>query len=90
MKSSIVIGPIKTSKRDNQRHILIQDRLSKMKTGNYFEISGISSKQEANNLRSQLQYFSKKKGITISTSMPNSNTLMVQRVKSETKSPVGV
>ncbi len=90
MKSSIVIGPIKKAKREDQRHVVIQDRLSKMKNGNYFEISGISSKNEINSIRASLSYFSKKRGIKISTNLTNTGVLRVEKLKSETKSPVGV
>jgi hypothetical protein len=86
MKSTIVIGPIHRAKRQTKRFSILRDRVSKMKTGNYFEISGISDKKEAGNIRASLTYLSKTEKVKISTTLSGS-VLRVEKVKdlSETK-----
>jgi hypothetical protein len=80
MKNSIVIGPIQKAKRTDSRHRILKDRLTKMQLGNYFEISGISGKQEATNIRAALSYISKRENVKIATVLTGS-TLRVERVK---------
>lgn len=80
MKSSIVIGPIQRAKKTDARHLILKDRLVKMKVGNYFEISGISGNREATNIRASLSYISRKEKIKIITAL-NGPVLRVERVK---------
>jgi hypothetical protein len=84
MKNSIVIGPIKKNRPTTERASILKDRLTKMKVGNFFEISGISSKSDAMNIRASLGYFSKKENIKLSTSL-NDGVLTVERIKSSSK-----
>jgi ABC-type molybdate transport system substrate-binding protein len=55
--------------------------MTKMKIGNFFEISGITSTTEARNIRASLQYFSKKENVKVMTSFSGS-VLRVERIKS--------
>ena len=92
MKSSIVIGPIQRVKKSDARHQVLRDRLNKMRVGNYFEISKISSNKEAANLRASLCYIAKKENVRISTVL-NGSVLRVEKVRSariETKKTEGV
>lgn len=81
MKNSIVIGPIQKAKPMTERAVILDQRLSKMKVGNYFEVTGLSSKTDVLNFRASISYFSKKKKIKVSTMMEN-GILRVERVKS--------
>jgi hypothetical protein len=81
MKNSIVIGPIQKAKPMTERSVILDQRLSKMKVGNYFEVTGLSSKTDVLNFRASINYFSKKKKIKVSTMMEN-GILRVERVKS--------
>lgn len=87
MKNSIVIGPIQKAKKTDTRHNILTDRLSKMKVGNYFEITGISAKADAQNIRASICYVSKKEGVKVATQL-NGSVLRVERIKAsrETKS----
>jgi hypothetical protein len=80
MKNSIVIGPIQKAKRVTERSTILDNRLSKMKIGNFFEVTGLSGKEEVRNFRASVQYFSKKKGIQVTTSVTK-GVLRVQRIK---------
>jgi hypothetical protein len=85
MKNSIVIGPVQKAKPTAERTIIINDRLSKMKIGNFFEVTGLSTKSEVMNFRASVQYCSKKRDIRVATTMEN-GILKVERVKaSKTK-----
>ena len=81
MKKSIVIGPIQKAKPMTERAPILEQRLSKMKVGNFFEVTGLSGKTEILNFRASVGYFSKKNSIRVSTSMVN-GVLKVERVKS--------
>lgn len=81
MKNSIVIGPVQKAKSVAERTSIINDRLSKMKVGNFFEVTGLSNKSEVMNFRGSVMYLSKKKDIRVATSMSN-GILKVERVKS--------
>jgi hypothetical protein len=81
MKKSIVIGPIQKAKPMTERASILEQRLSKMKVGNFFEVTGLSDKNEVLNFRASISYFSKKKSVRVSTSMVN-GVLKVERVKS--------
>lgn len=90
MKNSIVIGPIQKAKPMTERASILDQRLSKMKVGNYFEVTGLSSKTDVLNFRASVSYFSKKKKIKVSTMMEN-GILRVERVKpSKTNQPARV
>lgn len=80
MKNSIVIGPIQKAKPMTERAAILDQRLSKMKVGNYFEVTGLSNKTDVLNLRASISYFSKKKKIKVSTMMEN-GILRVERIK---------
>jgi hypothetical protein len=80
MKNSIVIGPIQKAKPMTERASILDHRLSKMKVGNYFEVTGLSNKKDVLNFRASVSYFSKKKKIQVSTMMDN-GILRVERVK---------
>ena len=82
MKSSIKIGPIQKAKPTDDRASIISDRISKMKVGNFFEVTGLSTKTDVLNFRASIQYFSKKKEVRVITSMKN-GVLKVERVKSD-------
>ena len=81
MKNSIVIGPIKKASPKTPRAHIINDRLSKMKVGNFFEVTGLSTKNEVINLRGTVGYFAKKNNIKTITNMID-GVLRVERVKS--------
>jgi len=81
MKNSIVIGPIQKAKPMTQRASILDQRLAKMKVGNFFEVTGLSNKNDVSNFRASIQYFSKKRDVKVSTSMVN-GVLKVERVKS--------
>jgi hypothetical protein len=81
MKKSIVIGPIQKAKPMTERASILEQRLSKMKVGNFFEVTGLSDKNEVLNFRASVCYFSKKNSVRVSTSMIN-GVLKVERVKS--------
>jgi len=81
MKKSITIGPIQTASPKTERTSVLNQRLSKMKVGNFFEVTGLSSKTDIVNFRSSVIYFSKKKNIRVSTAMVD-GVLRVERVKS--------
>jgi hypothetical protein len=81
MKNSIVIGPIKRSVAKVNRKSVLNERLSKMKVGNFFEVTGLATKQDVVNFRGSVGYFSKKNNIRVITKMEG-NTLIVERVKS--------
>jgi uncharacterized protein (DUF2249 family) len=89
MKNSIVIGPIKKAKPEDRRHVIIRDRITRMKIGNFFEITGLKTEKDVSNIRVSLSYHSKKEGVKVSTTY-NGGVLRVEKVRSETKSPVGV
>ena len=85
--TSIKIGPIKkapkSAKPVNPSSVIsetIKQRLTTLKVGNFFEISGIESPKEVINLRGIVCYHSKRKGIKFSTYYDN-GTLTVERVK---------
>ena len=84
--TSIKIGPVKKApkaqKSTNSSVIseTIRQRLTTLKVGNFFEITGISSPKEVTNLRGIVCYHSKRKGIKVSTSYDN-GILIVERVK---------
>jgi len=80
MKSSIVIGPIQKVKRVDHRHQVLRERLTKMQVGNYFEISGISGKNEASNIRAAVFYISKRENVKVTTVL-NDGVLRVERIK---------
>ncbi len=81
MKKSIVIGPIQKAKPMTERASILEQRLSKMKVGNFFEVTGLSDNKEVLNFRASVQYFSKKNSVRVATSMVN-GVLKVERVKS--------
>jgi hypothetical protein len=81
MQNSIKIGPIQKGRPTPQRHSLIKERLTKMKVGNFFEISGFSQKSEILNIRASIGYFSKKENVKVSTSVKN-GVLRVEKIKS--------
>jgi hypothetical protein len=81
MKNSIVIGPIQKAKPMTERASILDQRLAKMKVGNFFEVTGLSNKTEVLNFRASVGYFSKKNNVKVSTSMVN-GVLKVERVKS--------
>jgi hypothetical protein len=81
MKNSIVIGPIQKTKPMTERASILNQRLSKMKIGNFFEVTGLSDKTEVLNFRASVNYFSKKNSVNVTTSMVN-GILKVERVKS--------
>lgn len=81
MTKSIVIGPIQKAKPMTERATILEQRLSKMKVGNFFEVTGLSNKNEVLNFRASIGYFSKKNSVRVSTSMVN-GVLKVERVKS--------
>jgi hypothetical protein len=81
MNSKIVIGPIQKPKPQTERSSVLNERMSKMKVGNFFEVSGLSTKSEILNFRASVQYASKKKNIRVVTNMA-SGVLRVERVKS--------
>jgi hypothetical protein len=81
MKKSIVIGPIQKAKPTTERASILEHRLSKMKVGNFFEVTGLSDKAEVLNFRASVSYFSKKNSVRVATSMVN-GVLKVERVKS--------
>ena len=81
MKNSIVIGPIQKAKPVTERASLLNQRLSKMKVGNFFEVTGLSTRTEVLNFRASVNYFSKKNSVNVTTAMIN-GVLKVERVKS--------
>jgi hypothetical protein len=83
MQTSIKIGPIQKGKvnRVSNTNSILKDRLSKMKNGNYFNISGLSSRSEVNNIRAAISYLSKKESVQVTTTMKN-GVLLVQKIKS--------
>ncbi|CAB4174028.1 hypothetical protein UFOVP1247_333 [uncultured Caudovirales phage] len=81
MENSIKIGPIRKARPTLVRSTIIQDRITKMKVGNFFEISGIISTAEARNMRALLQYHSKKENVKVTTALTGS-ILRVERIKS--------
>lgn len=81
MKNSIVIGPIQKTKPMTERASILNQRLSKMKIGNFFEVTGLSEKNDVLNFRASVNYFSKKNSVNVATSMVN-GILKVERVKS--------
>lgn len=92
MKNSIVIGPIQKAKKTDSRNRILRERLTKMQLGNYFEISGISNKKEAANIRASLFHIAKKENVKVMTVLTGT-TLKVERVKKgrvETKSTSAV
>jgi hypothetical protein len=80
MKSSIVIGPIQKAKPVAERSTILSERLSKMKVGNFFEVSGLSDKNDVQAIRASLQYFSKKRNIRVATVL-SGEKLRVERIK---------
>jgi len=81
MKNPVVIGPIQKAKLVTERASILDQRLSKMKVGNFFEVSGLSTKRDILNFRASINYFSKKNNVQVSTVVTN-GVLKVQRVKS--------
>ena len=84
MKNSITIGPIQKANPTNERASILRDRFTKMKVGNFFEISGISSKSDAMKIRASLGYISKRENIKFATSL-NGKILKVERIKFSAK-----
>lgn len=84
MQKSIVISPIKKARPTNTYSAILSDRMSKMKIGNFFEISGLSSKTDVRNMRAAVSYVSKKEKVKVTTSLIE-NVLKVERVKSPVK-----
>ncbi|CAB4174184.1 hypothetical protein UFOVP972_24 [uncultured Caudovirales phage] len=81
MKNTIVIGPIQKAKPVTERASILDNRLSKMKVGNFFEIVGLSNKTDLVNFRASINYFSKKNNVKVATTLVN-GVLVVERVKS--------
>lgn len=81
MKNTVVIGPIQKAKTMPERASILNQRLSKMKVGNFFEVTGLSSKENILSFRSAVFYFSKKHNVEVVTSTIN-GVLKVERVKS--------
>ncbi len=81
MQNSIKIGPIRKARPTLARSTIIQDRIAKMKIGNFFEISGVISTIDARNIRALLQYHSKKEQVKVATSL-TAGVLRVERIKS--------
>jgi hypothetical protein len=87
MKSSITVGPIQATKAKvakNQSYEKIRKQMNSMKVGNFFEVSGLSSTKEVKALRGAIQYFSKKDGVKVTTSMSGSK-MAIEKVKSSSK-----
>lgn len=82
MKKSITVGPIKKSAvvADKAVSSIIKDRLTNLKVGTFFEISGLSSKKDIVNTRGVVSYYAKKKNIKFSTSF-SEGVLTVERIK---------
>ena len=81
MKKSIEIGPIQKAKSVTEKPSILEQRLSKMKIGTFFEVTGLSSKTEVRNFRASVSYLSKKNSVRVSTLMVD-GVLKVERVKS--------
>ena len=60
------VGPIQKPKKPNP-YQLSRNQAKEMKVGEFFEITGIANKADANNIRSTIGYFSKKDGFKVST-----------------------
>lgn len=82
MKNSIKVGPIKKSANTTEHQItsVIKERLTNLKVGTFFEISGFSSKNEIVNTRGIVSYYAKKRNIKFSTSL-NDGILTIERIK---------
>ena len=64
--SILKVGPIQKPKRPNPYQI-IRNQAKEMKVGEFFEITGITSKNDANSVRGTISYFSKKDGFKVAT-----------------------
>jgi len=86
MKSNIIVGPIQKSQPSIANPISgkIQENLKKMKVGNFFEVKGLSTTRELNNLRAGISYFSKRSSIRVETSF-KSGVLTIMRTKKVNK-----
>ena len=79
--SSIVIGPIKKNEPTVNRFSILTDRISKMKNGNFFEVTGLSTKSEVASFRAAVQYVAKKNSTKVTTHFSN-GILKVEKQKS--------
>ncbi|CAB4159330.1 hypothetical protein UFOVP699_89 [uncultured Caudovirales phage] len=78
--TSITVGPLKKSTPTTTIPLVLNDRLSKMKVGNLFEVTGLSTKADIMNFRGSVKYHAKKYNISIKTKVVNEK-LIVERVK---------
>lgn len=80
MKKQIEIGPIQRRKpNDVPAFTLVSTRLSKMKLGEFFEITGLD-RRTALNFRASVSYYSKKEEIKVSTRIKG-DTLTIERIR---------
>lgn len=82
MKNSIVIGPILKARPETKHSSILRERISKLKVGNFFEISGISDPNDTKKLRATVTYFAKKQNVKLSTSTVGKDILKVVRITS--------
>jgi hypothetical protein len=82
MKNSIVIGPILKVKSVTKPSSVLRERISKLKVGNFFEISGIVDPNDTKKLRAAVGYFAKKENVKVSTAAIGKDILKVERVAS--------
>jgi hypothetical protein len=87
MEKQIKVGPIQRRKSNNQViGTLIRTRITKMKLGEFFEITGLD-RRSATNLRAAVSYYSKKEKVKVSTRLTDS-TLIIKRVRNKNQSAI--
>lgn len=78
MKNQIKVGPIKKRKPTATVYNTVRKQIKQLKSGEFFEISGVSSKSTAMNIRAAISYYSKHDRVKVETSKSGS-VLTVQR-----------
>lgn len=72
---TLKVGPIQKPKRPNPYQI-IRTQARDMKVGEFFEITGLSKKSDALNIRSTVGYFGKKDGFKVRTKVIGSKMII--------------
>jgi hypothetical protein len=88
MKSKILVGPIQKGQPmvSNTVASKIQENLKKMKSGNFFEVTGVESRREVCNLRANISYFTRRNGMKVATSHKG-NKLIITKLKTKSETP---
>lgn len=81
MKSTLTVGPIKKAEKKNGAYETIRKQMNEMKVGEYFEVSGISSKKSIMPIRAAISYYSKRDNCVVTTQWSGTK-LTIERVRS--------